>query len=176
MMMKTCTQQKNPFDVTRCEPLVEWDLLAHLEHPSSPPICCGFVWFNLQFLCSILKIIVCPFVLFLLVIALFVREPQSSVFVQYFVDHCLSLCPFSLGHCFICSRSSIFSFCVVFCRSLFVPSSLFLGHCFICPSYNTMGDTSGICQPICSSLIHSRCLVGSCCSVVSLLKIIVCPF
>ena len=70
--------------------------------------------------------------------------------VQCFVDHCLSCCPFLLtivlsfllqsmaqwGSC-----CSIFSFLVVFCRSLFVLLSLSFGHCIVVPSsiYDLVG-------------------------------------
>ena len=31
-----------------------------------------------------------------------VRVTRSLVLCVYFVDHCLSFCPFSFGHCFVC--------------------------------------------------------------------------
>ena len=39
-----------------------------------------------------------------------IRAAQSSVFcVVFFLDHCLSFCPFSIGHCIACP-SSIYDF------------------------------------------------------------------
>jgi hypothetical protein len=38
-----------------------------------------------------------------------VRVTRSLVLYVYFVGHCLSFCPFSFGHCVVCS-SSIYEF------------------------------------------------------------------
>jgi len=38
---------------------------------------------------------------------LWVRFTQSLVFVKCFVDHCLSFCNFSFGHCIICSSPKL---------------------------------------------------------------------
>ena len=38
-----------------------------------------------------------------------IRDTQSLVLFVCFVDCCFSLCPFSLGHCVVCS-SSIYGF------------------------------------------------------------------
>ena len=38
-----------------------------------------------------------------------VRVTRSLALYVYFVDHCLSFCPFSFGHCVVCS-SSIYGF------------------------------------------------------------------
>jgi len=65
--------------LTRWLPLVEQELLTLPEHLSSPPIFSG------------------------------VRVTRSLVLCVYFVDRCLSFCPFSFGHCVVCS-SSIYGF------------------------------------------------------------------
>jgi len=65
--------------LTRWVPLVEQELLTLPEHLSSPPVFSG------------------------------VRVSRSLVLCVCFVDHCLSFCPFSFGHCVLCS-SSIYGF------------------------------------------------------------------
>ena len=57
-------------------PLVEQELLNLTEHLSSPPVVVGFVLLDLYLYVYVLKIVVCPFVLFLLAIVL-------SVFLRY---------------------------------------------------------------------------------------------
>ena len=57
--------------LTRRVPLVEQELLTFLGHLSSPP---GFSG---------------------------IRVTRSLVVCIYFVDRCLSLCPFSFGHCVV---------------------------------------------------------------------------
>jgi hypothetical protein len=64
--------------LTRRVPLVEQKRLTHPEHLSSPPVFCG------------------------------VRVTLSLVLCVCFVDHCLSFCTFSFGHCVVCS--SIYRF------------------------------------------------------------------
>ena len=52
---------------------VEHDLVTHPEHMCSPSILVGFLFarfFFHRFLCSVLHIIVCPFVIFLLAVVL----------------------------------------------------------------------------------------------------------
>ena len=61
--------------LTRQVPLVEQELLTLLDHMSSPPVFSG------------------------------VRVARSLVLCVCFVDRCLSFCPFSLGHCVVCSSS-----------------------------------------------------------------------
>jgi hypothetical protein len=56
-------------------PLVEQELLTLPEHLSSPPVFSG------------------------------VRVTRSLVLYVCFVDRCLSLCTFSVGHCVVCSSS-----------------------------------------------------------------------
>jgi hypothetical protein len=73
---------------------------------------------------------------------------KSLVLCVDFVDHCLSFCPFSFGHCIVCSSSiygvwiplwylhivSVLVLCVCFvdrCLS-FCPFSF--GHCVVCSS------------------------------------------
>ena len=65
--------------LTRRVPEVEQDLLTLPEHLSSPPVFSG------------------------------VCVTRSLVLCVCFVDHCLSFCTFSFGHCFVCS-SSIYGF------------------------------------------------------------------
>ena len=65
--------------LTRRVPEVEQDLLTLPEHLSSPPVFSG------------------------------VCVTRSLVLYVCFVDHCLSFCTFSFGHCFVCS-SSIYGF------------------------------------------------------------------
>ena len=60
-------------------PLVEQELLSLPEHLSSPPVFSG------------------------------VRVTRSLVLCVCVVDRCLFFCPFSLGHCVVCS-SSIYGF------------------------------------------------------------------
>ena len=60
-------------------PLVEQELLTLPEHLSSPPDFSG------------------------------VRVTRSFVLYVCFVDRCLSFCPYSFGHCVVCS-SSIYGF------------------------------------------------------------------
>ena len=60
-------------------PLVEQELLTLLEHLSSLPVFSG------------------------------VRVTRYLVLYVCFVDHCLSFCPFSFGHCVVCS-SLIYGF------------------------------------------------------------------
>jgi hypothetical protein len=55
--------------------LVEQELLALPEHPSSPPVVSG------------------------------VRVTRSLGLYVYFVNRCLSFCNFSVGHCVVCSSS-----------------------------------------------------------------------
>ena len=63
----------------RWVPLVEQKLFTLPEHLSSPPVFSG------------------------------VRVTRSLVLYACFVDHCLSFCTFSFGHCVVCS-SSIYGF------------------------------------------------------------------
>jgi hypothetical protein len=65
--------------LTRWVPLVKQELLTFPEHLSSPPVFSG------------------------------VRVTRSLVLYVCFVDHCLSFCTFSFGHCVVCS-SSIYGF------------------------------------------------------------------
>jgi hypothetical protein len=65
--------------LTRRVPLVEQELPTLPEHLSSPPVYNG------------------------------VRVTRSLVLYVCFVDHCLSFCTFSFGHCVVCS-SSIYGF------------------------------------------------------------------
>jgi hypothetical protein len=65
--------------LTRRVPLVKQELLTLSEHFSSPPVFSG------------------------------VRVTRSLVLYVCFVDHCLSFCTFSFGHCVVCS-SSIYGF------------------------------------------------------------------
>jgi hypothetical protein len=65
--------------LTRRVPLVEQDLPTLPAHLSSPPVYNG------------------------------VRVTRSLVLYVCFVDHCLSFCTFSFGHCVVCS-SSIYGF------------------------------------------------------------------
>jgi hypothetical protein len=65
--------------LTRRLPLVEQELLTLPEQLSSPPVFSG------------------------------VRVTRSLVLNACFVDRCLSFCPFSFGHCVVCS-SSIYGF------------------------------------------------------------------
>ena len=65
--------------LTRRVPLVELELLTLLEHLGSLPVYSG------------------------------VRVTRSLVLYVCFVDHCLSFCTFSFGHCVVCS-SSIYGF------------------------------------------------------------------
>jgi hypothetical protein len=58
---------------------VEQDLLTLPDHPSSSPVFSG------------------------------IRITRSLVLCVCFVDRCLSFCPFSFGHCVVCS-SSIYGF------------------------------------------------------------------
>jgi hypothetical protein len=55
--------------------IVEQELPTLPEHPSSPPVFIG------------------------------VRVTRSLVLYVCFVDHCLSFCTFSFGHCVVCSSS-----------------------------------------------------------------------
>ena len=59
--------------------IVEQELLTLPEHLSSPPV---FIW---------------------------VSVTRSLVLCVCFVDHCLSFCTFSFGHCVVCP-SSIYGF------------------------------------------------------------------
>ena len=68
--------------LTQWVPLVEQELLTLLEHLSSPPVFCG------------------------------VRVTRFLVLCVCFVDRCMSFCPFSFGHCVVCS-SSIYGFYLV---------------------------------------------------------------
>jgi hypothetical protein len=61
--------------LTRRVPLVEQELLTLPEHMSSHPVFTG------------------------------VRVTRSLVLYVCFVDHCLSFCTFSFGHCVVCSSS-----------------------------------------------------------------------
>ena len=54
---------------------MEQELLTLSDHMSSPPVFSG------------------------------VRVARSLVLCVCFVDRCLSFCPFSLGHCVVCSSS-----------------------------------------------------------------------
>ena len=65
--------------LTRRVPLVGQELLTFPKHLSSPPVFSG------------------------------VRFTRSLVLYVCFVDHCLSFCTFSFGHCVVCS-SSIYGF------------------------------------------------------------------
>jgi hypothetical protein len=65
--------------LTRRVPLVEQELPTLPEHLSSPPVFSA------------------------------VRVTRSLVLYVCFVDRCLSFCPFSFGHCIVCS-SSIYAF------------------------------------------------------------------
>ena len=65
--------------LTRRMPLVEQDLFTLPDHPSSSPVFSG------------------------------IRITWSLVLCVCFVDRCLSFCPFSFGHCVLCS-SSIYGF------------------------------------------------------------------
>jgi hypothetical protein len=65
--------------LTRRVPLVAQELLISPKHMSSPPVYSG------------------------------VRVTRSLIIYVYFVDHCLSFCACSFGHCVVCS-SSIYGF------------------------------------------------------------------
>ena len=62
---------------------MEQELLILPQHPSSPPVVSG------------------------------VRVTWSLVLCVCFVDYCLSFCPFSFGHCVVCS-SSIYGYTAIF--------------------------------------------------------------
>ena len=61
--------------LTRWVPLVEHELLTLPKHVSSPTVLSG------------------------------VRVTRSLILCVCFVDRCLSFCPFSFGHCVVCSSS-----------------------------------------------------------------------
>ena len=69
--------------LTRRVQLVEQELLTHPEHLSLPPVFSG--------ICA----------------------TRSLVLYVCFVDRCLSFCPFSFGHCVLCS--SIYGFWLLLC-------------------------------------------------------------
>ena len=62
--------------VTQQVPLVEHELLTLPEHLRSPPVFSG------------------------------VRVTRSLALYECFVDRCLPCCPFSFGHCVVCSSST----------------------------------------------------------------------
>jgi len=67
--------------LTRQVPLVEQELLTLPEHLSSPPVFSGVCVIHLLFYMYVLSIVVCPFVLFLLAIVLY-------VLLRYTVSDC----------------------------------------------------------------------------------------
>ena len=82
--------------LTRRVPLAEQELPTLPEHLSSPPVFSG------------------------------VRVTRSLVLYVCFVDHCLSFCPFSFGHCVVCP-SLIYGFWLsIWYLKLFFISNIFL--------------------------------------------------
>ena len=71
-----------------------------------------------------------------------IRAAQSSVFCVFFVDHCLSFCPFSFGHCIACPSSNYdfwttllastnFSYLLTYTRTTILSQLSNLFHCNI---------------------------------------------
>jgi hypothetical protein len=97
--------------------LVEQELLTLPEQLSSPPVFSG------------------------------VHVTRSLVLCVCFVDHCLSFCPFSFGHCVVCS-SSIYD------------SVFFVSHCIFCP----LNYSLELITPLVSShlFLHNASIVMTC--------------
>ena len=87
-------------------PLVEQELFTLPKHLGSPPVFSG------------------------------VRVTRSLVLYVCFVDRCVSFCPFSFGHCFVCI-SSIYGFWYPF--NIFNLCSIIIGQCQMwCNRYKCM--------------------------------------
>ena len=62
-----------------------------------------------------------------------IRAAQSSVFCVFFIDHYLSFCPFSFGHCIVCPSSILaftnFSYLLTYTCTTMLSQLSNLFHC-----------------------------------------------
>ena len=77
------------------------------------------------FLCSVLQIIVCPFVLFLL------GHCIVCIFIPFLLGHCI-VCIFLLGHCIVCTFLLGHYIVCTFLLGHYIVCAFLLGHCIVC--------------------------------------------